>query len=42
MFIEEIDKFKDLMGINDLIGCVYNFVNENWFNRGYEINNESV
>lgn len=23
MFIEEIDKFKDLMGINDLIGCVY-------------------
>lgn len=42
MSIEEIDKFKDLMGINDLIGCVYNFVNENRFNRGYEIDNESV
>lgn len=42
MSTEEIDKFKDLMGINDLIGCVYNLANENRPNRGHEIDNESV
>lgn len=42
MSTEEIDKFKDLMGINDLIGCVYNLANENRPNRGNEIDNESV
>lgn len=24
MDIENIDKFKEMMGINDIIGCIYN------------------
>lgn len=42
MSTEEIDKFKDMMGFNELICCVYNLANENRSNRGQEIENETM